>query len=271
VSLFVELNNLMVKYRFKPEKKSGQHFIKSESVLERIVKAAELKPEDIVLEIGPGSGFLTRKLLEKSNVLAIEIDEVLCELLRKEIKEKNFKLICGDYLKEKNLEYNKVVSFPPYFISKKIMQKILREKPDLCALVFQFEFASKLVALPGFRDYSALSVLAQYNYNIELAGRIQAKQFFPKPKSDSAIILMKKKKVNKKARNEEEFSRFIEEIFRHKNKNVANALRNSKKFLNKKEENLDEFIKKIKKREFGEKKVVLLDVEELVELFNEFS
>lgn len=268
MSLFLELNNLMVKYRFKPDKKKGQHFIINMGIIEKIVEAAGLKQDDTVLEIGAGTGFLTRKLLEKSNVIAIEKDEKLCELLEKELNGKNLDLKCCDYLKEKMPRYNKAVSFPPYFLSKKIILKILAEKPELCVLVFQSEFAGKLMAMPGFREYSATSALAQYHYKIESIATVHAKRFFPKPRSDSAIVVMESTAREERAKDEKGFACFIEEIFRHKNKNLSNALVDSKKFLPGRANIKEDFLKECKGLELAEKKVVHLGVGELVSLYN---
>lgn len=268
MSLFLELNNLMIKYRFKPDKKKGQHFIISEGVIEKIVRTAELTPKDTVLEIGAGTGFLTKRLQQKCRVIAVEKDEKLCELLEKELSKKNLELRCSDYLKEKIPPYNKTVSFPPYFLSKKIILKLLSEKPELCVLVFQSEFAEKLQAMPGFREYSALSVLAQYYYEIKSIARVHAKRFFPKPKSDSTIVAMKRIERKEKARDEKGFASFAEEIFRHKNKNLSNALMDSKKFLPKRAGIKADFIGECRSLELANKKVIHLSVGELVSLYN---
>ncbi|MCX6802817.1 MAG: 16S rRNA (adenine(1518)-N(6)/adenine(1519)-N(6))-dimethyltransferase RsmA [Candidatus Diapherotrites archaeon] len=267
MSLFLELNNLMVKYQFRPEKRLGQHFIVNEGIIEKIVNAADLKSGDRVLEIGAGTGFLTRKLLEKSKVLAFEKDERLCELLLKELEQENLELHCSDYLTETGLKYDKAVSFPPYFLSKKITMKLLEEKPELCVLVFQREFAEKLQAMPGFEEYSALSVLAQYYYNVEATAHINAKRFFPKPKSDSSLVMMRAIKRRKKAADEQGFACFVDEVFRHKNKNLSNALQDSKEFLSKRASINASVLEKFKDNESG-RKVFMLDVEEFVELYN---
>ncbi|MEM0360039.1 MAG: 16S rRNA (adenine(1518)-N(6)/adenine(1519)-N(6))-dimethyltransferase RsmA [Candidatus Diapherotrites archaeon] len=270
MSLFLELNNLMVKYRFRPEKKLGQHFIVNEGVIEKMVSAANLGPKDRVLEIGAGTGFLTRRLLEKSSVLAFEKDERLCELLLKELEQERLELHCSDYLAEKGLEYNKTVSFPPYFLSKKIVLKVLEEKPELCVMVFQREFADKLLALPGFEEYSALSALAQYHYRIEDLGTIQAKRFFPKPKSDSGIIAMHRIERKEKSSNDEGFAHFVDEVFRHKNKNLSNALQDSKGFLSARANIKAVEVEKFKDTK-AKRKVFCMEVEELVSLYNSLA
>ena len=267
MSLFTELNELMLKYRFRPEKRLGQHFITDESTIGKIVELAELEKSDKALEIGPGTGFLTCALAEKCSVTAIEKDEKMCDLLADRFGD-SITLIRGDYLKEKIPAYDKCVSFPPYFASKKIVLKLLREKPKLCVLVFQAEFAEKLIAMPGFGEYGALGALAQYGYSIEIAARVSAKKFFPKPKSDSSIVVMRKISSKKAVKNEAGFAHFVEELFRHKNKNVSNALAGSKKFLPKRACLPKNFGEKALGRKLLEEKVNLLKVEDLVELYN---
>ena len=129
MSLFVELNNLMARYRFRPKKKLGQHFIINELVLQKLIDAAELEETDKVLEIGAGTGFLTKELCKYCKVFAVEVDETLCEVLENELKDTNIEILCGDFLKIKLPDFNKVVSIPPYHISKKIMFKLLGFTP----------------------------------------------------------------------------------------------------------------------------------------------
>ncbi len=266
MNLFLELNNLMVKYRFKPNKKNGQHLITSQKTIDKVVELADLKANETILEIGPGTGFLTRALKENNKVIAVEKDEKMVELLRGEFGG-SITLVHGDYLEEKIPKYDKCVSFPPYGLSKKIIFKLIKEKPEKCVLLFQSEFAEKLTAMPGFRQYTAISVLAQYQFNIEIKGIVQAKNFYPKPKSDSAIVTLDRTERKKKAKNDEEFTCFIEEIFRHKNKTLLNALQNSSKFLPGKTGISKDYAEKAKAFE-GKEKVMQLSVEELIELYS---
>ncbi len=269
MSLFVELNNLMVKYRFKPSKKFGQNFIINEKAIERILRESNLKQEDTVLEIGAGTGFLTRELQKHSKVIAVEIEKGFCELLQKELPQKNLLILNADFLHTKLPEFNKVVAFPPYNLSKKIILKLLREKFSLGILVFQAEFVEKLIAQPGFSEFNALSVLTQYHFNLKPLKRLKPNSFFPKPKSDSIILRMKRIKREKRAKDEEKFEKFIEQLFRYKNKNLSNALHNAFPSI-KKELELEkrEFDSKIHELKNGKTKVMLLSIEELVELFN---
>jgi 16S rRNA (adenine1518-N6/adenine1519-N6)-dimethyltransferase len=268
MSLFVELNNLMAKYRFRPKKRLSQHFIINELPLQKLIDAAELKETDKVLEIGAGTGFLTRELCKYCMVFAIEVDEALCEVLENELKDANAEVLCGDFLKMELPDFNKVVSIPPYHISKKIMFKLLRHGFELAVLVFQDEFAEKLVAQPGFPQYSALSVLCQYKTKPNIIGMIGPGSFFPKPKAKSAIVKLVSAERKNKVLNEELFFRFVGELFRYRKKNVENALLCSKNFIESrfglKQKDVTKALASFDLR----KKVDLIEVEEFIEMFN---
>ncbi len=227
MELSKRLQGLMVKYRFRPDKKLGQHFCINKNLLEKIVDEAELEKKDEVVEIGPGTGFLTELMLKKCKVIGVEKDRVLAELLEKEFNNrKNFELVKGDYLKQE-VRGNKIVALPPYNISDDIMEKIFEKKPELCALVFQKEFVEKVAASPGFTDYSHISVIASVLFEIKVPVKsISPDSFYPKPEAYSALLVLKQKK--KANVDMKKFSVFLKQIFRFKNKNLRNALQYSK-------------------------------------------
>ncbi len=272
MDLFNELQDLMVKHRFRPRKKLGQHFVVNEALVEKLAKLANLDESDTVLEIGPGTGFLTRKLLQKSKVVAVEVDESLCDLLEEEMPGKGLNLICRDFLKAKLPKFNKVVSLPPYFHSAAIMRQLVRHDFELGILVLQKEFAEKLVALPGFDEYSALSVLAQYSFEPRILERVSPGSFFPKPKEESCILMLKARKRFGEVKDMEGFAFFMKTIFRYRNKNLKNALEKGSQFITPS--------LKIGKREFGKRaaglpmlgeKVCLIPVKRFVEIFNRLA
>ncbi len=267
MSLFQELQNFLVKYRVSPLKKLGQHFIINEKILDKMIEKADLKKNDVVFEIGAGTGFLTKKLAKKAKVKALEVDFKLVKLLNNEIKSKNVEIIEGSFLKTPLPKFNKVVSLPPYNLSKEIMLKLLEHGFDSGILVFQIDFAEKLNAIPGLKSYTALSVLTQYYCDIEILEIVSPNNFYPKPNTDSAIIVLQKKEKKTKAKNEKRFKKFLEQIFRYKNKNIGNSIQKSLKFFKNKPDE-----KKIKKaiQSLGleTKKTMQLEVNEFVELFN---
>ncbi|MCX8190189.1 MAG: 16S rRNA (adenine(1518)-N(6)/adenine(1519)-N(6))-dimethyltransferase RsmA [Candidatus Diapherotrites archaeon] len=232
MALFAELNDLFVRYRIRPRKAFGQHFMINEEVIKKMVELADLNPSDKVIEIGAGTGFLTRELASKCEVFAYELDYDLCDLLKEELKGLKVSIICGDFLKAELPPFNKVASIPPYGISKKIMLKLLRHNFDSAIMIFQEEFVEKLTAFPGFPSYAAISVFAQYKADIEVVEKVSASSFFPKPKSDSAIVKIILKKNKENLKNDLLFYRFVAELFRYRKKNLGNALTCAESFLN---------------------------------------
>lgn len=231
--LFEDLNNLMVRHRFRPNRKLAQNFVVDEKLIGRMVAEAELSPDDTVLEIGAGAGFLTQELLKKCRVVAVELDAKLCGVLREKFGEqKNFTLVEGDFLGAELPKFSKIVALPPYTISSGLVRKLIGMDFELAVLVFQREFARRLVAEPGFMEYSAISVLANYFFEPEiLVERIPPASFFPKPNSFSSLIKLKRKKRFGSALDEELFIKFVRSVFRYRNKNLRNALEKACPFL----------------------------------------
>ena len=171
----------------------SQNFLVDKGALEKIVEAAELKPDDFVVEIGPGLGVLTRELTDKAGeVVAVEMDEKLSELLL-EGKSPKLKIICSDILKV-NLDEiigtrkYKVVANIPYHISSRILELFLsrENKPELVVLLVQKEVAERICAKPG--EMSTLAVSVQLYGKPEIVDIVPANSFFPAPKVDSAIL-----------------------------------------------------------------------------------
>lgn len=267
MQLLNELQGLMVEYRFRPKRKLGQNFLVNEDLAEKLVGLAALKKTDRVLEIGPGAGFLTRLLLKQCPVVAVELDTALCRLLEERLAGKNFTLVCGDFLEEEIPEFNKVVSLPPYSQSSAIMQKLLLSDFELGVLVFQKEFAEKLVALPGFRQYCALSVLVQHFFEAEEGQLVSPASFYPRPKEKSRVVTLRARSPDGEI-DRPSFAFFVKTVFRFRNKNLKNALETSRQFL------LPRFRvsgKEFEKRASGldglEEKVCLLPVEAFAEAF----
>lgn len=269
MALFSELNELMVNYRFRPERKLAQHFIIDEALIQRMISLAELKEKDTVLEIGAGTGFLTRELQKQCKVKAVELDENFCKLLRETLPKQNLEIFHGNFLQAKIGKYNKVVSLPPYTISSELVYNILEHGFDIAVLVMQREFLHKLVAEPGFFEYCALSVFTQYKSVPQLLDTVSPNSFFPKPNAFSSIIKLSKKKRFGTVHDEAKFKFFLQQIFRYKNKNLRNAMRMSFQFMQK-ELKLKQkgFDKSIEKLDCAEEKVYLLETKHFVQVFN---
>ncbi len=268
--LVSELNSLMIKYRFKPRKQLSQNFLINEKLIQKIINLSDLNSKDKVLEIGCGSGFLTRELLKKSMVIGVEKDKELVELLEKEISSNKFNLIPGDFLKVKLPSFNKVVSLPPYHISSKILLKLMMIDFDFALLVFQKDFAEKLLSEPGFSEFTAITFLVNYFFEPKILIESISHQFFyPSPKTESSLIKLTKIKRFGEAKNNEKFIKFVKELFRFKNKNLSNALNQAIPFL-KKTGLKKEKINSIPEQLLTEK-VNLIEIKELVELFNSLT
>lgn len=228
---------------FRPRKQFAQHWLKSEKALNEIVKAAEIKKSDRILEIGPGTGNLTRYLLPSAeSVMAVEIDRDLCQnLVKKFGKIENFLLLQGDFLtldldpQLSNFPQfqnpNKVVANIPYNITGPILEKLLGKiakpasKPyDLIVLLVQKEVAERLYAKPSSKAFGALSVRVQYLADCELIYSVPAKDFYPPPKVDSAVVRLHPQ-IRYPAENPKFLDTLVKVGFAEKRKMLRNNLK----------------------------------------------
>lgn len=179
----------------KAKKWLGQNFLHDDGVLNAIVKAGELSPNDTVIEIGPGRGALTRELIKKAGkVIAIEMDEDLIFPLKLEfVTEKNFQLIHGDALSfVPPKEPYKLIANIPYYITSPLLNHFLKEQfangtpPELLVLMVQKEVAEKIVAEDG--KQSVLSLEVQLFADVSIVRDVPASAFHPRPAVDSAVI-----------------------------------------------------------------------------------
>lgn len=214
-----ETLEILNKEGVKLDKRKGQNYLVDGNVLARIVESAELSKKDIVLEIGAGIGTLTIPLAENAGkVIAIEQDRKIAAILIKRLKElhiANVDVITGDATKIEFPPFNKVVSNLPYKISSPITFKILEYNFELAILMYQLEFAHRMVAQPGDSNYSRLSVMMYFYANVNLLFNVSKNVFLPKPKVSSAVIKLTPKdevKIDKFIIN------VIRALFQHKRK-----------------------------------------------------
>jgi len=215
----------------------GQHFLVDKNILKKIIDTAKIKEGEKVLEIGAGIGTLTFALAcEGADVVAIEKDKGAAYSLRERagVSYPNVNVINGDILKIdlktilKKYPAWKVVSNPPYSIASPILFKLIsfREKFSSIVLMLQKEFAKRLVAKPGSENYSFLSVKAQFYMDIEIIHKVSRNVFFPPPKVDSAIVVLRPlKNARIKVSDEELFFKIADAMFRMRRKNLKNSLK----------------------------------------------
>lgn len=190
----------MVKYMaFKPNKQLGQNFLINEGIADQIIDAAVLTREDTVLEIGPGMGVLTDRLVRVAGqVLAIEKDYDLVDKLRKRMGQKNLKLIHQDALwfDLSLLDKYKVVANIPYNITSPLIRKFIEQeaRPELLILMVQKEVAERICAKPGDSSRGLLTLIVEFYAEAEILFEVGRKEFLPAPKVDSAVIKITPKK-----------------------------------------------------------------------------
>jgi 16S rRNA (adenine1518-N6/adenine1519-N6)-dimethyltransferase len=227
----------------QPRKQFAQHWLKSEKALDAIVKAAECKNSDRILEIGPGTGILTRRLLPLvQSLVAVEIDRDLCKLLVKQLGQReNFLLLQGDFLTldlssqlsafPNFQKQNQVVANIPYNITGPIIEKLLGtishpnpEPFDSIVLLVQKEVAERLYAKPGSRTFGALSVRVQYLASCELICTVPAAAFEPPPKVDSAVVRLRPRQIEIPAHDPKKLENLLKLGFGAKRKMLRNNL-----------------------------------------------
>lgn len=194
--------------------KLGQHFMVDKNVLRKVVGYAHLDWNDTVLEIGAGEGALTEELRKKCRVIAIEKDDKL--FIKVKEKFPDHKIINGDALKIEWPQFDKCVSNLPYSISKPFVLKLLQHDFQVAVLVLQKEFAEKLAAKPGSKNYGVTSVCAQACCDIELLDKVPRNAFKPQPHVTSQIVRLKLKKTL-----DRDFLGFVTEVFQLRNKKAG--------------------------------------------------
>lgn len=215
----------------KPKKSLGQNFLTDKNIQAKIIKYSAPKESEIVLEIGPGRGELTRLLLEKAKkVIAVEIDKELCKLLRERFTaSKNLELINADILRLDLSGFGrlKVIANLPYYISTPVIARLLqyRKNIETAYLTLQKELARRMSASAGTKDYGAFSCLAQFYAQPKLLFPIKSSSFWPKPKVDSCFVELKiLPEAKVVVKNERFFFKLIRLAFNQRRKLLKNSL-----------------------------------------------
>lgn len=196
------IQQLLTKYNFTPTKIRGQNFLIDESVLEKIIEAGKITKQDVVIEIGPGFGFLTKKLVEQAKkVITLEIDSRMIKPLEEELKNyykdapcSNVEIVLGDALDFNFIKYQisaknyLLIANIPYQITHKIFEKFLLGEfaPKRAVLLMQSEVGERILAKADEQNF--LSVVLQTAYKVERVIEVSREKFYPAPKVDSVVL-----------------------------------------------------------------------------------
>ncbi len=226
-------------YGGRPKRSLGQVFLIERSVQEKILELAELQSQDTVVEIGPGTGALTRQILSQVNrLIALEIDQALVAYLHGSLDPSpNLFLICSDALR---FDYQraasrlgtpmKMIGNLPYVISTPLLFTFAEQSEafSLLVLMVQKEVAQRLTAQPGTKEYGALTVLSRFHFQIEMKRKVSRHCFSPVPKVDSAVIrCVPRRYEDLDKRQEQAFRAVVKAAFSKRRKTLFNALRKS--------------------------------------------
>ncbi|MBR5732697.1 MAG: 16S rRNA (adenine(1518)-N(6)/adenine(1519)-N(6))-dimethyltransferase RsmA [Lachnospiraceae bacterium] len=233
---------ILNKYHIVFQKKFGQNFLIDTHVLDKIIAAAQITKDDMVLEIGPGIGTMTQYLCENAGkVIAVEIDRTLVPILENDTLSEydNFRIINEDVLKldlKKLIEEEnggrpiKVAANLPYYITTPIVMKLLEERLpiDNITVMVQKEVAERMQAGPGSKDYGALSLAVQYYADAYIAANVPPNCFMPRPNVGSAVIrLTLHSEPPVKVRDEKLMFALIRASFNQRRKTLQNGINNS--------------------------------------------
>ena len=251
-TLYNETKFILNKYGIHANKSLGQNFLINNEVVSTIIESANISNKDLVIEIGPGLGTLTSRLLEKAGkVICVELDDRMISILEDRFKlYNNFELIHNDVLKvdlnkiiEENLENSnlktaKIVANLPYYITTPIIMKLLEEKLNIetITVMIQKEVADRLVALPGTKNAGAITYSVYYYADASKIIDVERNSFIPEPNVTSTVIQLKIRKESLlQVENEELMFKIIKQAFMQRRKTFVNALSNMTTFNNKEE------------------------------------
>jgi 16S rRNA (adenine1518-N6/adenine1519-N6)-dimethyltransferase len=217
----------------RAKKRFGQNFLRDRQVVDRILASADLQASDRVFEIGPGLGVLTERLLAAAGeVVIVEIDRDLAATWEQR-EESHLQVVLGDVLA---LDWNellpgngwKMVANLPYNISSQVVFRIIeqRQKFSNLVLMFQKEVGDRLCAVPGSRDYGALSIFCQLWFDVRRVIKVPPQAFTPVPKVDSVVLQFEPlPRARVEITNEQQFRRVVKSAFTQRRKTLRNTLK----------------------------------------------
>lgn len=251
MNLYDETRFIMKQNNITANKKLGQNFLVDENVVDSIVDAAGVTKEDLVIEIGPGLGTLTKRLLDRAGkVICIELDHKMISILENRFKlYDNIEIINEDVLKidlnklielnkNENIKKAKIVANLPYYITTPIIMKLLEEKLNIesITVMIQKEVAQRLAAKPGEKEVGSITYTIWYYTEPKIVLEVPRDSFIPEPEVTSSVINLKVlDKPRIEVEDEKIFFKVIKAAFMQKRKTLINALVNGKIFESKEE------------------------------------
>ena len=249
-NILEETKFIMKKYNIRANKSLGQNFLIIEEVVNNIVECSNIEKEDLVIEIGPGLGTLTKYLLEKAGkVICIELDTKMLQILEDRFSlYDNFELINNDVLKvdlkniiekektQGKIKQVKIVANLPYYITTPIIMKLLEEELELesITVMIQKEVADRLIAIPGEKNTGAITYSVYYYASSEAIMEVPNSSFIPEPEVTSKVIKLNiRKEPVVTPKDKEKMFKIIKYAFTQKRKTLLNSLTNNKIFENK--------------------------------------
>ncbi len=227
-----ELFKIIEPLGFHPGKMLGQNFLIDDNMLDFIVRSANPQKNELVLEVGPGFGALTKRLIDfGSKVTAIEFDHRICDYLRKTFTTDNFTLIEGDVCKVnleeilQGCEFRSIANLP-YAVSSPFLGILLQlsKPPKEMIFMLQKETAERIAASPSSKAYSALSVRTQLIYDVKILRKVPPQVFYPQPKVESAIVQFVRKSQIPEIEFRKELELFTKLAFSQRRKKMIKAL-----------------------------------------------
>ncbi len=245
MSVYEETQAILNTYKIQANKSLGQNFLIDDCVIEKIIESSNIEKEDLIIEIGPGLGVLTERLLKKSNnVVVIELDKKMIEILQNRFcLNRNLEIINNDVLKvdlekliknkkeQTNINKVKIVANLPYYISTPIIMKLLENRLEISEIIVmvQKEVAQRLGAETGTREAGAITYAVEYYAQATPIIDVPKESFIPSPKVESQVIKLEVRQ-NPKIEVEDEKLLFniIQKSFMQRRKTLSNALINNK-------------------------------------------
>jgi 16S rRNA (adenine1518-N6/adenine1519-N6)-dimethyltransferase len=221
--------------KIRPLKRFGQNYLLDQNILNKIVKEIDPKPEDHIVEIGPGQGNLTSKLYQKVKILtAVEIDTRVTEDLHRKFPEIELKVDDFISLNLQSIRVNKegklrIVGNIPYNLTSPILFHLIKHVDIIqdTVLMVQHEVAKRMIAVKGTKDYGILSVILKYFSDTKYCFKVSPNVFFPKPKVDSAVVHIRFKDTNFTLEEKQSFMNIVKASFGNRRKTLKNSLSNS--------------------------------------------